>query len=340
LDVNYLGYLSKEDPLYSFICRKILPKVGQDGEKCFKVFQFSSSNNVYLYLDEATDLKLIGKFFGGQGVSKEDSVHRMEMEYRNLHLLRGYGFCRHPYYVPEPLGQCASINQVLVEEFCPGVLLTEFLVRAIFRGEEDALLVILTALAHFLARLHNHADVEKHVDFIPECRYFNKILLHLKRSFIVDEHEARELSRLVDSWRSEAVMWEDIQVLVHGDATPPNFLFRDDQSVVGIDFERMKSADRVFDLGRVTGELKHFYMQYGRDKCRAEPFIRHFLLEYAGHLPDSDYAFQSITRRLPFYMGLNELRIARNKWLGFDYRKELVSEAKLTLSTGLENNLR
>ena len=86
-------------------------------------------------------------------------------------------------------------------------------------------------------------------------------------------------------------------------------------SVMAIDLERMRRADRVFDLGRIAGELQHFYMQATGNKYAAEPFISHFLWEYACHFPDRDRAFHSITGRIPFQMGLTLLRIARNSWV-------------------------
>jgi aminoglycoside phosphotransferase (APT) family kinase protein len=106
-------------------------------------------------------------------------------------------------------------------------------------------------------------------------------------------------------------MWEDNQVLVHGDATPSNLLFGRDLSVIAIDLERMTRADRVFDLGRIAGELQHYFLQAKGNTHGAEPFIGHFLWEYACHFPDRDRAFRSITGRLPFQMALTLLRIAR-----------------------------
>ncbi len=53
--------------------------------------------------------------------------------------------------------------------------------------------------------------------------------------------------------------------------------------------------------------------------------------EYARHFPDRQRAFASITRRVPFYMGLTLLRIARNSWVNGHYRRNLVEEAKKTL---------
>jgi len=63
-------------------------------------------------------------------------------------------------------------------------------------------------------------------------------------------------------------------VFVHGDATPSNFLFGEGLSVMAIDLERMRRADRVFDLGRIAGELQHFYMQATGNKYDAQPGVR------------------------------------------------------------------
>jgi aminoglycoside phosphotransferase (APT) family kinase protein len=120
---------------------------------------------------------------------------------------------------------------------------------------------------------------------------------------------------------------------VHGDATPSDFLFGDDLNVTAIDLERMKRADRVFDLGRIAGELQHFYLQATGNRYAAEPFIGHFLWEYTCHFPDRDRAFRSITGRIAFQMGLTLLRIARNSWINEGQRQQLVEEAKIILRT-------
>jgi Ser/Thr protein kinase RdoA (MazF antagonist) len=125
-------------------------------------------------------------------------------------------------------------------------------------------------------------------------------------------------------------MWEDNQVLVHGDATPSNLLFGSGLDVVAIDLERMQRADRTFDLGRIAGEMKHYFLEAGRNHG-AEPFIGHFLWEYCCHFPDRSRAFQAITSRLPFQMALTLLRIARNAWVSGGQRMRLVEEAKIIL---------
>jgi aminoglycoside phosphotransferase (APT) family kinase protein len=125
-------------------------------------------------------------------------------------------------------------------------------------------------------------------------------------------------------------MWHDQQVWLHGDATPANFLFGHGLDVAAIDLERMRRGDRMFDVGRIAGELQHAFMLAG-DRHRAEPFIGHFLWEYSSHFPDPQSAFASITGRAPYYMGLNLLRIARNDYISADHGAALVGQAKVLL---------
>jgi aminoglycoside phosphotransferase (APT) family kinase protein len=220
---------------------------------------------------------------------------------------------------------------VLVEEFCQGTPLADFIIRAIKRGEREALFQKLTALGSFLAALHNRTAVDSCVDFNKDCGYLEHLMQQLRYSGRVRDGEAREFHRLKERWRDEAFMWEDRQVLVHGDVTPTNILFGEGLWVIVIDVERMKLADRVFDLGRVVGELQHYFMRQSGDKWLAEPFIGHFLWEYACHFPDRHSAFAAITRRVPFYAAITLMRIARNTWVNEQYGHRLLEEARKTL---------
>jgi aminoglycoside phosphotransferase (APT) family kinase protein len=112
------------------------------------------------------------------------------------------------------------------------------------------------------------------------------------------------------------------EVIVHGDATPTNFLFQQ-YEVIGIDLEKMKYADRCWDLGFIAAELKHHFAWRMGNGWYAEPFIGHFLWEYTINYGDAPF-FWVITRKIPFYMALALLRIARNPWLDEPYRKNLI----------------
>jgi len=331
--MKYLGHLSQKDPLCEYLRYDILPQLGVNGSPPdFRVYGLPASNHVYLYEDRRSRTRLIGKFFGGiSNRSPETAFLRMEREFNNLNHLRSIGFTGYPHYVARPLGRNSSLDCVLVEEFCYGTPLTDFIVKAIREGAREPLFQKLTALAYFLATLHNRTAFGDRVDFNKDCSYFDRIMDQLKNWGHIGWDEAQELYWLKDRWREKGCMWEDNQVLVHGDVTPTNILFGDGLWVIAIDLERMKRADRVFDVGRVAGEIKHFFMQHTGDHLRAEPFIGHFLWEYACHFPDRDSAFASITRRVPFYMGLTLLRIARNAWINGNYRRQLLDEAKRTL---------
>ena len=169
------------------------------------------------------------------------------------------------------------------------------------------------------------------VDFEPDCRYFDTVVDRLRKADRVGRWDVEELAWLRDRWRDRPRMWQDRQVWLHGDATPANFLFGPGLDVAAIDLERMKRGDRIFDVGRVAGELQHAFMRATGRWERAEPFIGHFLWEYSCHFPDRQRTFESITARLPFYMALNLLRIARNGYIDPDYGGRLVDQAKVLL---------
>ena len=155
--MNYLGHLSRNDPLYGYLQCDILPQVGiSGGAPDFRVYRLPASNHVYLYADRHSRTSYIGKFFNGvKGRTPESARRLMEHEFSNLNHLRSKGFAGDPHYVARPLGHNASLDCVLIEEFCYGTPLTDFLLSAIHHGARDPLFQKLSALASFLASMHN-----------------------------------------------------------------------------------------------------------------------------------------------------------------------------------------
>jgi serine/threonine protein kinase len=331
---KYMGQLPVHDPLYDYLRCEILPQVGVvRGPVEFRVFCIKAQK-VYLYEEKHTRTQLVGKFFvtgGGHDGSK--GRDRMRQEFENLQVLRDYGLNNSPHYVVRPLGANFWINNVLVEEYCEGTSLSSVIEGALYHGDSERLSAKLTSLAYFLATLHNRTANGRAVDFAQDCRYLDQLTRKLHSRHFIGDWDADEFYWLRDRWKDQPRMWEDQEVLVHGDATPANFLFGDKLSVIAIDLERMKYADRVFDLGRIAGELQYLFLQATGNKYAAEPFIGHFLREYSCHFPDRDRAFRSITKRLPFQMGLTLLRIARNSWVSPACRQRLIEEAKIILRT-------
>lgn len=328
---QYLGHLSSHDPLHPYLVHDVLPQLGvQNRSAEFRVFSMKA-RKVYLYEERHSCAQVVGKFFVTGSHQQGGAIHRMSREFDNLQLLRSYGLTGYPHHVVRPLGTNAWLNSILVEEYSQGIPLSSFVDRAIHQGQSHQLFEKLTALGYFLATLHNRTANGLGVDFHQDCAYLDQLVRKLQTKQVIGGWEADEFFWLRDRWREKPRMWEDNQVLVHGDATPSNLLFGSGLSVVAIDLERMKRADRTFDLGRIAGELQHYFLQATGNKEGADPFIGHFLWEYACHFPNRYDAFRSITARLPFQMALTLLRIARNSWVAFPQRRRLAEEAKIIL---------
>lgn len=324
----YLGHLDHHDPLHGYLRDQIVPQLGVGSRQVeFRVFRYECSRNVYLYEEIHSNARLVGKFYPPKFAFGQE-LKTGEVEFSNLLFLRGLGFSAPPHYVVKPLGYNAGINNVLLMEFLSGDLLGTVINDAIYLGRRERLYRKLTALAYFLATMHNRTAGEWGVNFENSRAYMGRLIHSLIAKRGMGRDHSDELHHLREAWRNQGMMWEDRGVLVHGDATPSNFLFGKGRTVFAIDLERMHWADRVFDLGRICGELAHFFLQGQGDRQAAEPFIGHFLWEYCCHFPDRMSAFRAVTRRIPFYMGITLLRIARNSWIDWEYRWRLVREAK------------
>ncbi len=331
---RYVGHLATDDPFYGYL-QSLVPQQGAYADNArYRVFRFSDSRDVYLYQEKHTGLRWIGKFFKSDRPG--EAKRRGETEFNNLDYLRNIGFSSAPHYVVRPFGFNPFIDNVLVVEFIPEQSLSSIIDNAIHGGNRGRLFRKLSALAHFLAELHNRTAGEYTVDFDDPYHYTASLVQSLIANNGIDRGLLEGFQPLREAWRQRGYMWEDRRVIVHGDTTPANFLFGRANYVIAIDLERMHWADRVFDLGRLCGELKHFFLRATEDPQAAEPFIGHFLWEYARYFPDRESAFYSITRRIPFYMGITLLRIARNTWIDTPYRFRLIREAKQILAGGLQ----
>jgi aminoglycoside phosphotransferase (APT) family kinase protein len=318
----YLGTLDHHDPLYEVLALRAYPKTRYP---VFHVHRMSGHHLVYRYSEQTTKSSVVGKFFRVNGAN-EHTLERIKGEYRNLVRLRELGLAAPPYSVVKPLCREEKIGLAVAEEFVEGKDLDYFLRRAVYNGATRALKHALWRLASFLHTMHERsagASIARHEDV---GAYFQRIVGKLQRQGVIDRGQGTWFLEQRDRWLSAPFMMAE-EVIVHGDATPTNFIFRGWDDVVAIDLERMRRSDRVFDVGMVCGELKHAFLWRAGDRYASEPFITGFLNGYAQHFRRPDEAFREITRRVPFYMALTELRIARNNWLQWDYRKRLTWEA-------------
>ena len=323
--MEYIGHLENHDPLYEYLRHDIFPQIGCSGAEGIRVFSTNGSNDVYIYEDRQTCKRVVGKFyFSPEKDNWEQAGRLLDRECFNTNLFRS--FLGEHHYAARILGRNDNMNRLLVVEYCYGEPLDNIIMRCINNGERELLFEKLRALAYFLATVHNRSAQEHTVDFNYCCHYTHTMITCLQNK--IPDSTIDSLRRKCEDWRNDPRMWQDRTVLVHGDATPSNFFFGDGMSVITFDLERVKWTDRIFDVGRIVGELQHFFLRSTGDKNNAEPFIQYFLQEYAWHFPDQPETFQSITARIPFHMGTTLLRIARNSYLDQDYRMQLVRAAK------------
>jgi aminoglycoside phosphotransferase (APT) family kinase protein len=293
-----------------------------------------TSLEVYKYTEEKTRMAVVGKFFKLDD-PKLEKVSRIKGEFENLKKIRAYGFDTYPNYVVRPIGKEERIGLALLEEYIYGKDLDHYLRKAIYEGDHTSLKERLASLASFLYTLHEKTDSEADVELDPIHAYYEKILKKLSKQEIISPSDTRAFLKLIDKWSSKTFLRKSKKVIVHGDATPTNFIFAQTRYVVAIDLERMRNADPVFDIGMVCGEIKHAYLWRTGNPYEAERFIRHFFESYASHFLDDEKTFQEITMRNPFYMAMTELRIARNGYLDVNYRRRLAHEARKCLEWGL-----
>ena len=334
---QYLGHLAASDPLHSYLRDAILPQLtASDREPRWRVYRVSPASDVYLYEDKWTQAQVVGKFYAhSRGLNGSNAPQTAENERQNLDFARSLGLDALPDYVVRPLGVNPDLGDLLVIEHIAGEQLDSIIEAAAGRGRDERLFRKLSGLARFFARLHNATAGPELVDFARTQGYYDRVVGYLAAHAGISARRINRLRELGHGYAGRAAMWQDVQVAVHGDATPSNFLFGRGQDVYAIDLERMHRDDRVYDVGRLCGELKHCFLQMTGDIDRAEPFVGHFLWEYSGHFPDREQTFAALTARLPFHLGLTLLRIARNSWLEDGYRNRLVHEAKVILLGGL-----
>lgn len=328
---QYLGTLDYRDPLYEILLSTVCPYVH---DPLFHVKRMNVKR-VYKYTEEKSGIAIIGKFYRLDD-PRQERILRIKGEFEKLVQVRRYGFDAGPHYVVRPIAREERIGLALVEDFVRGKDLDHYVKRAIYEGRTNRLRDRLSKLAAFLYTLHTKTEGGEPVQPDMTEAYFRKIVSELRRQTLLCHDEKKRFLGLMDRWLGRDIFQGTPIALLHGDATPTNFLFTERNDIVAIDFERMKKGDSAFDIGMVCGELKHAFLWRTGDPFAAEPFIRYFLDSYAGCCIDPGSAFRAITRRNPFYMALTELRIARNDYLHWDYRKRLVHEAKECLSWGLK----
>jgi aminoglycoside phosphotransferase len=288
-----------------------------------------SSRAVYRFSFPEGKYPVVGKFFAA--FPPRSSLDQgLAQEYDNYLLAPSLGLGEDA--VPRLIGRRPEAGLGLLLEAVPGPDLDGLLVRAV-AGDAGPLQRGLARLAELLALFHSRPLPEAPVPPYPALAYLDKLQRQLGEMGLLHPEERRGLAEEGRTWEGRLAEFPDHLVLVHGDATPTNFLFPDGRAVA-LDLERLRLADRLWDLSWVAGELKHAWGWRAGNFPAAEGAIHHFFRAYL----EAVLAEPALARRLyhlnPFYMALAELRIARNAYLAWDYRRELVAEARRCLAWG------
>jgi hypothetical protein len=325
------------EALEEYMRQAIFPQLAPPPFGEIEIRSLSQQKPVYLFLEKQQNIAVVGKLFKHGPITLEQAWLSAEKEYFNLNLLRNrFGMNNDCCHVVAPLGKNKELSALLVTEKAPGMVLDYYIAEAIYERKSQQLFDRLTSLAKFFVKLHHNTENDKRVSPALPQSYLTKLLDSLSK-WSLDPVERATIEAYAARWWNRDEVWTtDREVIVHGDATSTNFVINR-QEVTGIDLEKMKWADRCWDLGFIVAELKHHFMWRMGDKWAAEPFIGHFLWQYAASYKDGQF-FSILTRKIPLYMALGLLRIARNSWLDDQHRRNLISEAELCLKYGLSSS--
>ncbi|BBL69319.1 phosphotransferase [Methanoculleus chikugoensis] len=319
------GYLEAGDAFGDWLAGALTDRLaGWRGR--IRVCRMEPASHVVCRYEFGTGLSVVGKFFGAPtgARTRYNADAAMRNEFLRLRHLSGW------IRVPHAVATSSRFQSVLVTEHIPGPTLRELL------DAGASLYDPLTGVAHLLRRLHDstRTSCRRERDFA----YVHAILDQNN----LPGSRRKRFDRLLGAW------WHGTRLdragcMVHGDATPGNYLF--DGGICAIDFEGAHHAHPVRDLGILAAELRasggstttaedygrsvnssHNAFASGGSTTTAEDYIGHLLWHYSG----SEDEFRHHTAVLPFFMALGYLRIARLPWRAAE-RDWLLAEAEACL---------
>jgi aminoglycoside phosphotransferase len=324
--------LPASDPLAQAL-RQLAENNGISGSMAGEVYVESlpSSRQVLRFtLPEGN--AVVGKFFSAYPPQVSADLSLIQ-EYDNYRRLPGLGISHGQGLVPRLLGRWPQRSLGLLLEAVPGPDLDNLIRQACLHGDLAPLKRGLQKLANLLAIFHTRPVQALTVEPAPALAYLDKVMGQLQAAGLLTLEDWQALTYERAQWETRFRDFDDGQVLVHGDATPTNFLFPDGRALA-LDLEKLRVGDRLWDLSWVAGELKNAWGWRLQNWGGAEAAIGHFFRSYLAAVDFTPAQTGRLYSLNPFYMALAELRIARNLYLTIDYRRELVAEARRCLASG------
>ncbi len=327
------GQIDDQDPLYAHL--EDFVASASDFHTSSPKFQMSAldaDRSIYLCREISSGTAVVCKFFGGRcDLPRYECSNLLNHEFYCLNMVRVKGLDHAPLAVVRPLGKVEELGCLLAEEYVRGRSMDYYIQKAAHEGQGQRLVRKLNLLADFFAKLHQSTSCRTTGGFSRVANSFRSILRELARARVVGAGEVDDLSDLCDRWEALDAMWSEQSCLVHGDATPTNFILHPQDGVTAIDLERMHTGDPMYDIGMFAAELKHHFALRILDAQASEPYIGQFLRRYCEAYSSAESLFRKMTFRSRFFMALGELRIARNPWLPRGHRTWLAREARRCL---------
>ncbi|MGQ9687903.1 MAG: phosphotransferase [Desulfobaccales bacterium] len=319
--------LPADHPLY----RLLAPHLGAEPHHGLWVERLRASRPVFRFSRGDNGTGAVGKFFLAQrpATSQDRSLVR---EYDNYRTVENLGFAA-AGLIPRLLGRATDLGLGLLLEGTAGPDLDYFLAQACQGWEREACFAKVANLGELLAFFHTRPVPSELVSLEPAFAYLKKLQGQLQALGLLSPADINFLAAVRRFWEDQDTAFPDRRVLLHGDATPTNFLFPNGR-IIALDLERLRPGDRLFDLSWIAGELKHAWAWRQGDWVAGEKLIQTFFQAYLKALSASDYLSRRVFALNPFYMALAEMRIARNSYLSWEYRRALVAEALKCLDPG------
>lgn len=334
MTVRHLGELAHDDPLYRFLTVNLGDRIPRlPDAPTFDVWALDDAGTVFRYRERKTAIDLVGKFYGHKWLYGRQSgmprlrARLMRQEFQHLAAVRALGFDGPPHWVVRPIATSEAIDCLVLMEYAAGRDLHSFIYEAAVGGRHDDLYDQLRRISAFLADLHMRSGQASQVDQDLPLAYLSRMCRELTKWDIISGEQRRRLRQLRDAWASRRALDGVGAVLIHGDATPTNFVFCGGDGLAVIDLERLSPSDGAADLGRLAAELKHLFWWYSGDLWASEGFIRALYADYRCLRGTAAGEPAELTDRGRYYMGCDLLRISRNIWLDLDYRRTLIEEA-------------